>query len=144
LAGRYLNIALGWAFTLFRTRDANALEGAGGGDNLVGGGEHDVLTGGSGTDSFVFNRVKDNAASSGRDQIVDFNSVENDIIDLSAIDANTRAGGAAEFVQKAAMSDMYEVEACKIAAQKGQSDQVKQFGQHMVEAQTKTREKLTS
>jgi putative membrane protein len=35
-----------------------------------------------------------------------------------------------DFVQTAAMSDMYEVEAGKIAAQKGQSDAVKQFGQH--------------
>ena len=46
------------------------------------------------------------------------------------------------FVQTAATSDMYEVEAGKIASEKGQSEAVKQFGQHMVEAHTKTTEEL--
>jgi putative membrane protein len=48
-----------------------------------------------------------------------------------------------DFVQKAAMSDMYEVQAGKLAAEKGQSDVVKQFAQQMVEAHTKTTEELT-
>ena len=48
-----------------------------------------------------------------------------------------------DFVQKAAMSDMYEVQAGKLAADKGQSDAVKQFGQQMVDAHTKTTEELT-
>ena len=48
-----------------------------------------------------------------------------------------------DFIQKAAMSDMYEVEAGKLAADKGQSDAVKQFGQQMVDAHTKTTEQLT-
>ena len=48
-----------------------------------------------------------------------------------------------DFVQKAAMSDMYEVQAGKLAAEKGQSDVVKQFGQQMVDAHTKTTEELT-
>lgn len=39
-----------------------------------------------------------------------------------------------DFVQQVAMSDLYEVEAGKIAAAKGQSEAVKQFGKHMVEA----------
>jgi putative membrane protein len=43
-----------------------------------------------------------------------------------------------EFVQEAAMSDRYEVEAGKIASTKGEIDVVKEFGQHMVEAHTKT------
>ena len=47
-----------------------------------------------------------------------------------------------DFVQKAAMSDMYEIEAGKIAGQKGQSDAIKQFGQHMVEAHSQTTEEL--
>jgi len=42
----------------------------------------------------------------------------------------------ADFVRGAAMSDLYEVEAGKVAAAKGQSDAVKQFGEHMVEAHT--------
>jgi putative membrane protein len=47
-----------------------------------------------------------------------------------------------DFVQQAAISDMYEVEAGKIAAAKGQSDAVKQFGQHMVEAHAQTTAEL--
>jgi putative membrane protein len=47
-----------------------------------------------------------------------------------------------DFVQKAAMSGMYEVEAGKIAAAKGQADAVKQFGQHMVDAHTQLGEEL--
>ena len=43
-----------------------------------------------------------------------------------------------DFIQMAAMSDMYEVEAGKIASQKGQSDAVKNFGQMMVDAHSKT------
>jgi putative membrane protein len=48
-----------------------------------------------------------------------------------------------DFVQTAAMSDMYEVEAGKIANQKGQSPAVKGFGQMMVEAHSKTTQDLT-
>ena len=47
-----------------------------------------------------------------------------------------------DFVRKAALSDLYEVEAGKIASEKGQSEAVKQFGQHMVEAHSKTSEEL--
>jgi putative membrane protein len=52
------------------------------------------------------------------------------------------APSATDFVQKVAMSDMYEVEAGKIASQKGQSDAVKNFGQMMVDAHSKTTEEL--
>jgi len=54
------------------------------------------------------------------------------------------APSASDFAQKVAMSDMYEVEAGKIANQKGQSPQVKGFGQMMVEAHSKTTEDLKS
>jgi putative membrane protein len=47
-----------------------------------------------------------------------------------------------DFVQNAAMSDMYEIEAGKIASQKAQSDTVKAFGQMMVDAHSKTTEEL--
>lgn len=47
-----------------------------------------------------------------------------------------------DFVQTAATSDMYEVEAGKIASEKGQSAAIKQFGQMMVEAHSKTSEEL--
>jgi putative membrane protein len=56
--------------------------------------------------------------------------------------ASCGAPSTPDFVQKVAMSDMYEVEAGKIASEKGQSDAVKQFGQHMVEAHTQTTEEL--
>ena len=46
------------------------------------------------------------------------------------------------FVQNAATSDMYEIEAGKIAIQKAQSDTVKTFGQMMVDAHSKTTEEL--
>lgn len=46
------------------------------------------------------------------------------------------------FAKKAAMSDLYEVTAGKIASEKGQSEAVKQFGLHMVEAHSKTSEEL--
>jgi putative membrane protein len=58
--------------------------------------------------------------------------------------ASCGAPSTPDFARKAALSDLYEVEAGKIASEKGQSDAVKQFGQHMVEAHTKTTEELKS
>jgi putative membrane protein len=46
------------------------------------------------------------------------------------------------FVEAAAVSDMYEVEAGKIAQQRGQSASVKNFGAKMVTAHTETSNKL--
>jgi len=46
------------------------------------------------------------------------------------------------FVTAAAISDMYEVEAGKIAAQRAQSPAVKDFANQMVQAHTQTTEKL--
>jgi putative membrane protein len=54
------------------------------------------------------------------------------------------APSASDFTQTVAMSDMYEVEAGKIANEKGQSPQVKGFGQMMVDAHSKTTEDLKS
>jgi putative membrane protein len=56
--------------------------------------------------------------------------------------ASCGAPSTPDFVQRAALSDMYEVQAGKIASEKGQSDAVKQFGAHMVEAHSKTTEEL--
>ncbi len=56
--------------------------------------------------------------------------------------ASCGAPSTPDFARKAAMIDLYEVEAGKIASEKGQSDAVKQFGQHMVEAHSKTSEEL--
>jgi putative membrane protein len=63
---------------------------------------------------------------------------------LAAALASCGAPSASDFAQNVAMSDMYEVEAGKIANQKGQSPQVKGFGQMMVEAHSKTTEDLKS
>src|SRR4029450_14114039 len=57
--------------------------------------------------------------------------------------ASCGAPSASDFAQKVAMSDMYEVAAGKIANQKGQSPEVKGFGQMMVEAHSKTTQDLT-
>jgi putative membrane protein len=46
------------------------------------------------------------------------------------------------FVEAAAISDMYEVEAGKIAAQRAQSPAVKDFANQMIQAHTETTEKL--
>ena len=56
--------------------------------------------------------------------------------------ASCGAPSTPDFIQKAAMSDMYEVEAGRIAAAKGQSAPVKGFGQMMVDAHTQTTEQL--
>jgi putative membrane protein len=48
------------------------------------------------------------------------------------------------FVEAAAVGDMYEVEAGKIALARGQSAAVKNFGGHMVKAHTATTEQLKS
>lgn len=61
----------------------------------------------------------------------------------SMVLAGCGAPSTSDFAQTAAMSDMYEVQAGKLAAEKGQSDAVKQFGQQMVDGHTKTTEELT-
>jgi putative membrane protein len=48
------------------------------------------------------------------------------------------------FVTAAAISDMYEVEAGKIAEERASSPAVKDFGRHMVSAHTETTDKLKS
>jgi len=48
------------------------------------------------------------------------------------------------FVEKAASSDLYEVAAGKLASEKGQSEAVKTFSRHMVEAHSKTTEERAS
>ena len=52
---------------------------------------------------------------------------------------NTAADqGSIDFIQKAAMSDMFEIEASKIELTKSQSAQVKSFAQNMISAHTET------
>jgi putative membrane protein len=56
--------------------------------------------------------------------------------------ASCGAPSTPDFAQKVVMSDLYEVTAGKIASEKGQSEEVKQFGQQMVEAHSQTTQKL--
>lgn len=66
-----------------------------GNDILIGGGGGDKLYGGAGADKFTFESVQDSFGSitKTRDSIFDFSSLEKDRIDLSTIDANTKAAG---------------------------------------------------
>lgn len=69
----------------------DALSGGADRDLLIGGPDGDKLTGGAGPDTFVLRSLSDSTPSgAGRDEIRDFRSSALDIIDLSAIDANTR------------------------------------------------------
>jgi putative membrane protein len=49
---------------------------------------------------------------------------------------------AREYVQKAAMGDLYEIEASKVALARTRSDEVKKFAQEMVDAHTKSSDEL--
>jgi len=63
-------------------------------DTVNGGLGADKLWGGKDADTFTFGALKDSTvSSSGRDTIYDFSHKERDRIHLSAIDANTKAGG---------------------------------------------------
>lgn len=46
------------------------------------------------------------------------------------------------FVEKAAITDMFEIEAGKVALEKGQADSVKAFAQHMVDDHAKLSDNL--
>ncbi len=49
-----------------------------------------------------------------------------------------------QFVQMAAMSDLYEVESSKLAAEKAQSQETKRFAKEMIEDHQKTTQELKS
>ncbi len=69
---------------------ADHLIGGAGNDTLIGGAGQDTLTGGGGQDHFVFTAIADSKVAT-PDLITDFTS--GDLIDLSAIDANTKTAG---------------------------------------------------
>ncbi|MGF7148799.1 Ca2+-binding RTX toxin-like protein [Sphingomonas zeicaulis] len=80
----------------------DVLKGAGGDDILIGGSGRDTLTGGAGNDRFVYQSTIQSPASANADRITDF--ALGDILDLSAVDANSVAAGDQAFVQVAAFS----------------------------------------
>jgi Ca2+-binding RTX toxin-like protein len=71
------------------------LLGGAGNDILIGSAGRTSMTGGAGADIFRFGAsvAEIGTAAATRDTIVDFSSAQLDIIDLSAIDANTGVGG---------------------------------------------------
>lgn len=75
------------ADTLTGSTGANVLSGGAGNDTLIGGTGQDTLTGGEGSDRFVFSALADSTTAAS-DLITDFVAGQ-DLIDLSALDANT-------------------------------------------------------
>jgi Ca2+-binding RTX toxin-like protein len=71
----------------------DSLSGGDGDDTLTGGAGRDVMNGGGDADTFVFRRVTDSGTTNpARDTIQNFAAGE-DVIDLSAIDANAATAG---------------------------------------------------
>ncbi|WP_424139262.1 M10 family metallopeptidase C-terminal domain-containing protein [Roseomonas chloroacetimidivorans] len=69
----------------------DTLLGGAGNDTLIGGEGKDILTGGAGSDTFTFASLADSKLGSSHDTITDF--AKGDLIDLSALDAQAKAGG---------------------------------------------------
>lgn len=89
------------------TAKNDTLSALAGDDTLIGGAGTDKLTGGLGADTFKFNSVSDSGITAKtRDTITDFNSTQNDKIDLSGIDANSVVADdqAFTFINNAAFS----------------------------------------
>jgi Ca2+-binding RTX toxin-like protein len=76
--------------TLTGSSANDVLMGGDGDDVLIGAGGADTLTGGSGANTFKYNAISDSGTTINvnTDTIVDFKE-GSDVIDLSAIDANT-------------------------------------------------------
>ncbi|MFM2282456.1 MAG: hypothetical protein RLZZ444_4687, partial [Pseudomonadota bacterium] len=65
---------------------------------IYGKGSADSLTGNGGADQFLFKSIADSTAGfTGRDTITDFRAGQNDIINLAAIDANSRKAADQDF-----------------------------------------------
>jgi Ca2+-binding RTX toxin-like protein len=73
------------------------LHGGSGNDQITGGLGQDDMFGGSGADTFFFNSVEEIGKGLTSDRIGDFSRQENDIIDLSLIDAKANKTGDQEF-----------------------------------------------
>jgi Ca2+-binding RTX toxin-like protein len=79
--------------------DSDRLLGGRGDDSLHGGTGRDKLTGGTGADHFQFKSTADSGVLAGtHDEILDFKQSEGDLLDLSAIDADTTLAGDQAFV----------------------------------------------
>lgn len=85
---------------------ANVLKGGAGDDTLIGGAGNDVLDGGAGkdvlqggtgADRFVFENGSSGRNGLSADRILDFSHAQGDVIDLSAMDANSKIAGHQSF-----------------------------------------------
>jgi Ca2+-binding RTX toxin-like protein len=85
-ANRYANLVNG-------NGGANVLNAGAGNDVITGGWGLDKLYGGTGADDFVFGSGDTGKTRAMADTIYDFNRTEKDRIDLSAIDASSKAAG---------------------------------------------------
>jgi Ca2+-binding RTX toxin-like protein len=84
----------GGADTLLGLAGDDTLSGGLGNDILLGGAGRDTLTGGGGADIFRFTAVSDlGATATTTDTVRDFLHSQLDVIDLSAIDANSTLAG---------------------------------------------------
>ena len=80
--------------TLLGEAGGDTLFGGTNDDELRGGRGQDVVSGGTGSDRFVFRTAGDSTvALAQRDTITDFHTAQNDIIDLSGIDAEAGVPG---------------------------------------------------
>jgi putative membrane protein len=61
---------------------------------------------------------------------------------MSSTGSRAESVTAAEFARMAAMSDMFEIESSRLAEQRSQNAQVKQFAQHMIRDHQKTTTEL--
>jgi predicted extracellular nuclease len=85
--------------TLYGGSGNDHIRGDNGNDVLIGGLGSDFLVGGNGSDTFRFLSIADSPSSNpaDRDSIMDFKP-NNDVIDLSAIDANVNLAGNQAFI----------------------------------------------
>jgi Ca2+-binding RTX toxin-like protein len=76
----------------------DTLTGGNGNDTLTGGANVDTMTGGAGNDTFTFSSITDSGNGGATpDVITDFDD-NADVINLSAIDANTTVAGNQAFI----------------------------------------------
>ena len=91
-------VGSGFADTLLGDKKANALTGGAGDDLLTGAAGADLLTGGLGADHFIYVALTDSTVrAGGQDVITDFSHADGDLIDLSALDADTGDGADTAF-----------------------------------------------
>ncbi len=134
--------------TLIGYAGSDLLYGDAGNDTVYGGLGADDLTGGAGKDTFLFKTLGDSTVSStGRDTIFDFSVTDGDMIDLKAIDANTKIAGdqafsfigAAEFGGKAGELRFYKTSANTYVYGDVDGDAKADFAIHLDDAVTLTK-----